>query len=89
VSGLQELYSRPCVVVSTQPADHGIQNKLWEAFQARRPIVAFDSALQWAPELPWIHRVRADEEFGPVLRTALERNYDTGAEVPTVPGRPA
>jgi len=82
VPTLHELYARPCVVVSTNPASHGVQNKLWEAFQARRPVVAFDYALHWAPRVPWIHRVPSREEFGRILRAALETDHDTGAGVP-------
>nr|WP_239523292.1 glycosyltransferase [Geodermatophilus normandii] len=88
VPTLAELYARPCVVVSTNPAGHGVQNKLWEAFQARRPIVAFDAALHWAPVLPWIHRVHSPGEFGSVLRTALETDHDTGSRGPDAPGPP-
>jgi hypothetical protein len=79
VPSLTELYDRPCVVVSTNPSDHGVQNKLWEAYQARRPIVAFEQSLHWAPQAPWIHRVTSAEEFGPVLRAALAQRYDTSA----------
>jgi hypothetical protein len=85
VPTLHELYARPCVVVSTNAAAHGVQNKLWEAFQAWRPIVAFEAALHWAPEVPWIHRIRRREDFGPGLRRALEMEYDTGTGAPLSP----
>lgn len=78
VPSLVELYDRRCVVVSTNPGGHGVQNKLWEAFQARRPIVAFDQALHWAPERNWIRRVPQGGDFGAALLDALGRRYDTG-----------
>jgi len=77
VPTLAELYDRPCVVLSTNPSAHGVQNKLWEAYLARRPVVAFGSALHWAPELPWIHRVDTWDQLWSVLTAALDEHHDT------------
>ncbi|MGY1769923.1 glycosyltransferase [Blastococcus sp. SYSU D00813] len=79
VPSIADVYDRPAVVVSTNPASHGVQLKLWEAVQARRPVIAYASALQWAPEVDWVHRVRDRDDFADRLRSVLLGTTPGGA----------